>query len=186
MVSSGEQSPAVAHPYQGLPPAVRRTQKWTLHFNAELLIWLVMCTVIVFKYSVTKIHKKRLRLAHILCNDDCAYFLIGKNETFLLEKRGKKVRAWRRIYRVPISDFFLKVSNVNRRSRTRRRPPPQVQDQKRGHRMIRGDPRHPRSSLCRRSQHPRSQNSGPIKNRWTYLCVAAFGLNKKLELMCGL
>ena len=36
MASSGEQSPAVVHTYQGLPPAVRRTRRWTLHYDAEM------------------------------------------------------------------------------------------------------------------------------------------------------
>ena len=46
MGSSGEQSPAVVHTYQGLTPAVRKTQRWTLHYNAEVFNCLLMCTVI--------------------------------------------------------------------------------------------------------------------------------------------
>ena len=43
MIHSREQSPAVVQTYQGLPPTVRRTQRWTLHHNAEMFLRLLMC-----------------------------------------------------------------------------------------------------------------------------------------------
>ena len=42
---------------QGLPPAVRRTWRWTLHQHAEMFNRLLMCTVIVCKCLPIKIQK---------------------------------------------------------------------------------------------------------------------------------
>ena len=58
-------SPAVVHTYQGLPPAVRRTRRWTLHYNAEMFNRLLMLTVIVCNSLAIKNTKKRPGLAHI-------------------------------------------------------------------------------------------------------------------------
>ena len=58
-------SPALGQTYQGFPPVVRRTQRWTLHYDVEMFIQLLMFTVIVCKSLAIKIHIKRLRLALI-------------------------------------------------------------------------------------------------------------------------
>ena len=42
------------HPYPGPPPAVRRTRRRTLHYDAEMVIRLLMCTVMHCKCLVTK------------------------------------------------------------------------------------------------------------------------------------
>ena len=49
-----------------IPPAMRRTRRWTLHYNAEMFIQLLMCTVIVCECLATKNTQKRPGLAHIL------------------------------------------------------------------------------------------------------------------------
>ena len=54
MASSGEPSPAVVQTYRGLPSAVRRTRRWTLHYSAEMFIRLLMCTANVCKCLATK------------------------------------------------------------------------------------------------------------------------------------
>ena len=55
-----KKSSAAVHTYQGLPPAVRRTRRWTLHYDAEMFNRLLLCNVIDCKCLVTKtIHKKR-------------------------------------------------------------------------------------------------------------------------------
>ena len=55
ITSSGAHQPMTSSP-------VRRTRRWTLHYNAEMFIQLFMCTVIVCECLATKIYKNRLGL----------------------------------------------------------------------------------------------------------------------------
>ena len=49
-----KKSSAAVYTYQGLPPAVRRTRRWTLHYDAEMFNRLLMCNVIDCKMPCDK------------------------------------------------------------------------------------------------------------------------------------